>query len=174
MFATAHDDGRGARLTADDRTGIDSLYPVAGGTKPPAAGLAAPTRLTVKALSTASAALSWRDNASGEKGYSVERKVAGGSFKEVLSLPANARTAVVTGQAGHHLRLPSARGRAERLLGLQQHGEAAKRKLTRPAFRPARQKAESRDRKDGRDIKDKKLFVPRMSLLSLLSLMSLL
>jgi hypothetical protein len=97
MFATAHDDGRGARLTADDQTGIDSLYPVAGGAKPPAAGLAAPTRLIVKALSPTSVSLSWKDNALSEKGYSGERKTAGGSFTELLSLPANARTAVVTG-----------------------------------------------------------------------------
>jgi Matrixin len=31
MYANIHDDGRGARLSSDDRAAIDSLYPVAGG-----------------------------------------------------------------------------------------------------------------------------------------------
>lgn len=98
MFARAHDDGRGARLHSDDLAGIASLYPSGnggGGGNP--GTLAAPSHLAAQAVSSAEIALSWKDNSADETGFRVESKVVGGSFKEVLRLPAGTTTATVGG-----------------------------------------------------------------------------
>lgn len=100
MFASAHADGRGARLTDDDRAGVAELYgngfggPGAGGP----ANLAAPARFAARATSNTQVTLTWRDRASGEESYSVEVKQKGTrQFQEVLTVDANSASAVVTG-----------------------------------------------------------------------------
>ncbi|MES1243344.1 MAG: matrixin family metalloprotease [Acidobacteriota bacterium] len=91
MWPNAHDDSRGARLSADDRAGIASIYPVgSGGGNVPAA----PGGLTAQATSSTQVSLSWTDNSTDETGFRVESKVRGGVFKEVLSLPAGTTSAV--------------------------------------------------------------------------------
>jgi hypothetical protein len=100
MWPNIHDDGRGARLASDDRAAVASLYPSGTPVGPEPSGPAAPTNLSARAVSATQIALAWRDNAGNETGYRVERK-AGGSFREVLALPAGATAATVSGlQAG--------------------------------------------------------------------------
>jgi hypothetical protein len=101
MFANAHDDGRGARLGADDMAGIASLYPSSsggtGGGGSGSASLAAPAKLTGRAVSGTEVQLSWLDKSSAETGFRIEAKPRGGRFSEVLTVPAGTTSAVVTG-----------------------------------------------------------------------------
>lgn len=94
MFANAHDDGRGARLTDDDRAGIASIYGT-GGTGGGSSRLVAPAKVTGKAKSSTEVTLTWRDKATGEESYVIEAKKKGRQFEEVLSVDANATSAVV-------------------------------------------------------------------------------
>lgn len=96
MWPNAHDDGRGARLHTDDKQGIASLYP-AGGVTPPPAGPKAPTTLTAQVLSATGVKLTWKDNATDETGFRVERKVGSGSFQEIQTLAVNTQELTVTG-----------------------------------------------------------------------------
>jgi hypothetical protein len=92
MFAFAHADDRGARLSDDDRAGIASLYGTGGG----AATLLAPQNLVGHATSNTEVTLTWRDRATGELGYRVEIKVAKNKFREVKQLDPNSNTVTVT------------------------------------------------------------------------------
>jgi hypothetical protein len=93
MWPNAHDDGRGARLAADDKAGIASIYP--GGNTP--AAPAAPGNLTAQATSSTEIRLTWKDNSANETAFRVERKLRGGTFKTVLTLAAGTTSAVSTG-----------------------------------------------------------------------------
>ncbi len=105
MFARAHDDGRGARMGSDDLAGIASLYPSGsgsgggggggGGNPGGPSGVTAPSNLTAQASSGTEISLTWKDNSSDETGFRVESKTPGGTFKEVLSLPAGTTTAAI-------------------------------------------------------------------------------
>ena len=100
MWPRAHDDGRGARLHTDDRQGAASLYPSnggggGGGGNP--TGPKAPTALVAQALSGTEVKLTWKDNATDETGFRVERKVGSGSFQEIQTLAANIQELTVTG-----------------------------------------------------------------------------
>jgi hypothetical protein len=101
MYAFVHDDGRGARLSADDRAGIDSLYPSSdgggGGGNPLPSGPAAPTNLKATPRSGTEALLSWTDNSSNETGFRIERATGSGSFQQVGTAAANATGALVSG-----------------------------------------------------------------------------
>ncbi len=97
MFSKAHNDGRGAQLTDDDRAAIDMLYgsgagPGGGGSLPK---LTAPARLTARATKSTEVALTWRDKAVGEESYRVEVKRKGQPWQEVATLPAGATSAAV-------------------------------------------------------------------------------
>ncbi|HEV7785299.1 MAG TPA: matrixin family metalloprotease, partial [Thermoanaerobaculia bacterium] len=92
MFAFAHNDGRGAHLTDDDRAGIASLY----GTGSSAVTLLAPQNLVAHATSNTEVALTWRDRSTGEAGYRVEVKVGKNKYQEIKQLGANANTVVVS------------------------------------------------------------------------------
>lgn len=94
MRASVHINGQRARLFADDRAGILSLYAQgsSSGSKP-----AAPSGLTALAASASQVQLTWTDNATNETSYKVEARAAGGSFTEVASLGVNAASATVNG-----------------------------------------------------------------------------
>lgn len=95
MRANAHADERGALLGNDDREGIATLYGV--GTTPNPTKPAAPSNLMATVVSGTEIRLTWTDNADNETGFRVERKVAGGSYSEVLQPAANATSANITG-----------------------------------------------------------------------------
>ncbi len=96
MFANAHDDGRGARLTDDDRAAIAQLYGTGAGPGGGGSNLTAPSRLTARSAKSAEVVLTWRDKAAGEDGYRVEIKPRGKAWREILTLPADATSATVT------------------------------------------------------------------------------
>ncbi|HEY2296008.1 MAG TPA: matrixin family metalloprotease [Thermoanaerobaculia bacterium] len=106
MYAFAHNDGRGASLTADDRAAVSVLYGDGSGTGSGGSGgsgggsgsLTAPTRLTIRATSRTTAVLTWRDKAQGEESYVVERAPARrGPFQVIATLPASSTSAQLTG-----------------------------------------------------------------------------
>ena len=92
MFARAHNDGRGAQLTDDDRQGLRVLY----GNGSVVSSLAVPIKVTARATSRTTVSLTWRDKAVGEDGYAIEVQKKGGPFQEVLRVDANSTSAVVT------------------------------------------------------------------------------
>ncbi|HXT50648.1 MAG TPA: fibronectin type III domain-containing protein [Thermoanaerobaculia bacterium] len=95
MRATVHDDGRGALLGNDDKTGIRSLYSAGSGGPPEA-----PSNLTAAPVSTSQVHLAWQDNASDETGFVVEFATLTGTFQQFGGeLPANTTGADVTGLA---------------------------------------------------------------------------
>lgn len=96
MRAYIHDDARGGRLASDDKIGIWILYKPGGFSVAPAV----PTGLTAAPVSTTEIRLTWTDKSNDETGFKVEmRKLGDDAFVEVLSLPANTTTALVTGLA---------------------------------------------------------------------------
>ena len=102
MFAKAHNDARGARLSTDDRNAVSQLYgdgSVIPPPPPPPPTLLAPTRLTVRATSSTAVSLKWTDRAVGETAYVVEmrRNQKGAFFQTAATLPAGATSAAVTG-----------------------------------------------------------------------------
>jgi hypothetical protein len=103
MFANVHNDGRGARLGADDKAGIASLYPVGddGGPgnpgNPTPTPPAAPTHLKVLPRTGSEVLLSWTDASTDETGFRIERAVGSGAFQTVGTAPANATGALVSG-----------------------------------------------------------------------------
>jgi hypothetical protein len=139
MFANVHDDGRGARLAADDRAGIASLYPAAGGAPPPppppppTSGPVAPSGLTALARSPQEALLAWRDNAKDELDQRIERRIGDGAWKEIGTAPANSTGALVRGLAAGTSY--SFRVRARGAAGLSAASNTAR--LTTPAAAPA-------------------------------------
>jgi hypothetical protein len=104
MFSRAANDGRGARLGADDKAAAAAIYPssgsgggTGGGGGGGSASLTAPTKLTARAASATEVRLSWKDKSSAETGFQIEARAKGGKFREVLSVPAGSRSAVVSG-----------------------------------------------------------------------------
>lgn len=93
MRAYIHDDGRGGRLANDDKIGIWILYKPGGFSVVPAA----PADLTATVVSTTEIRLNWTDKSNDETGFKVEMREVTGTFVEILSLPANTTTALVTG-----------------------------------------------------------------------------
>lgn len=94
MSARAHDDGRGARVTDDDRAAVAVLYSPGGSTG--GAAPVAPTRLTAKVTAANAVTLAWRDRATNEDEYRIEFKRKGTKkFQQALTVPAGATSAVV-------------------------------------------------------------------------------
>jgi uncharacterized protein len=56
-----------------------------------------PTTLTATALSNTSIQLAWKDNATNETGFKIERKPVGGSFTQIATVSSNATTFIDTG-----------------------------------------------------------------------------
>ncbi|MEM7048297.1 MAG: fibronectin type III domain-containing protein [Acidobacteriota bacterium] len=95
MRAFVHNDGRGARLGADDLTAIRTIYGNGVGNTPVPT---APTDLTAAALSSTTVELLWQDNADNETSYRIEQRTEGGGFVQIVnSLPANSEAFIVTG-----------------------------------------------------------------------------
>jgi hypothetical protein len=105
MSANAHDDGRGARLSDDDRAAVAQLYgngSTGGGGGSGSGGsatLVTPARVRGQATSRTSVSLTWRDKSTGETSYLVEVKATtkGAKFQAAAALGANAASTVVTG-----------------------------------------------------------------------------
>jgi fibronectin type III domain protein len=91
MRAFVHNDGRGARLEADDVAGLRALY---GSDLPPPAG---PRRLAARALSPTEVELTWLDRATDETEYRVEVRTVDGEFGDVGAVGAGATLAFVQG-----------------------------------------------------------------------------
>ena len=81
MRATAYPDERGARLNADDRAGILSLYPDNAG-KPPAPSLLA------AAVAGTTVQLTWKDNSTSETGFRIERSSPATGWALLATVPA--------------------------------------------------------------------------------------
>jgi hypothetical protein len=93
MRATAHSDQRGAKLEADDRAALLTLYPDNNALK---GKPAAPSDLAVVAAGRKEIAVSWVDQAGNETKYLVELK-SSGKFRQVLELRANISQATIKG-----------------------------------------------------------------------------
>jgi hypothetical protein len=85
MRATAQSDGRGARLNADDRAGILSLY------QESLQRPAAPSLLTATVVSGTSIKLTWKDNSPNESSFRVEMKTTG-AYRELVKTSPNTTT----------------------------------------------------------------------------------
>jgi hypothetical protein len=93
MRSFVHDDGRGARLEADDVAGLRALY---GSDTPPPAG---PRRLAATVLSPTEVELSWQDRATDETEYRVEVRAVDGEFEDIGAVGAGSTLAFVQGLA---------------------------------------------------------------------------
>lgn len=109
MWASAKDDGRGARLGEDDREAASAVYgdgsyrrpaaPAPGDPGPASADEPpAPAALAGHALSPTEVELTWAGAPWGELDFRIERK-AGKRFQEVATAPAGSTGAVVSGLA---------------------------------------------------------------------------
>ncbi len=91
MAPTAHGQGRGAQLGADDVAAVSFLYPgsKSGTTPPTPVAPAAPSSLTATLVSSNAINLTWVDNSGDEQGFRLERKTgSGGTFGVIATLPA--------------------------------------------------------------------------------------
>jgi Putative Ig domain/Matrixin/Fibronectin type III domain len=89
MYATAHGNGRGPTLGADDIAAVTFLYPGSKGTPPPTVP-AAPSGLSAIANSSSAINLVWADNSNNETGFRLERKTGvSGTYALVASPAAN-------------------------------------------------------------------------------------
>lgn len=96
MYATAHDDGRGARVTDDDRAAVAVLYTPGGGGSTNGPAPVAPARLTGKVTAAGEVTLAWRDRARNEDEYRIEvRRKGTKKFQDIGSSPANSTSAVI-------------------------------------------------------------------------------
>jgi hypothetical protein len=93
MRAFIHDDGRGARLEADDVAGLRMLY---GSSLPPPL---APVRLTATVLSPVEVELTWKDLATDETEYRVEARTVDGEFADIGAVRTSSTAAIVQGLA---------------------------------------------------------------------------
>jgi hypothetical protein len=102
MGAFAHGDGRGARLSNDDRQAIRFLYPAAvNGPAPPLA----PSGLIATAIPEGGISLLWNDDSGDETGFELEERSAFGAFVPRATLPANTTAATIDDVPGGALRV---------------------------------------------------------------------
>ena len=93
MRATAHGDGRGARLSSDDLAILRILYPEAASTRPPAA----PTSVRVMPTNGTTARVTWTDRSWDEEGFAVWNRLTGAGWEIALRTRANVEEAYVHG-----------------------------------------------------------------------------
>jgi hypothetical protein len=98
MFARAHNDGRGARLGDDDRTGASLFYGDGSfqPTPPPPPPPAGEITLEASASRT-SIELSWTNTVAGVAGFRVERRLKKGAFQVMTTVPGSATNATIDG-----------------------------------------------------------------------------
>ena len=82
-------------LSPDDIAGIRSIYPEQGSSQSPAT----PSGLSVGSAGTSSLGVSWRDNATNETGFRLERSLNGSSFTLVTLIGANVTSYADSGLA---------------------------------------------------------------------------
>lgn len=104
MTPVAHNDGRGARLAADDLAGIFSLYGDGSAPPPPppapapsASAPAAPSSLAAKGLAKGAVTLVWKAGAGDSAEFHIERKV-GKAYQEIMVCPGGELEAELHGQ----------------------------------------------------------------------------
>ena len=90
MWPFAHQDGRCATLSQDDRNGIAFLY--AEDTAPEVDPPAAPTNLAANTVSPSEIMLIWEDQSNDEQKFRIERMEEGGTFEDIASVGANKET----------------------------------------------------------------------------------
>jgi hypothetical protein len=96
MYATITWCSQGGRsLDADDREGIEAIYPAGSTSTPPAA----PSSLSATTGSTGAVTLRWADQSSNETGFAVERAVNGGTFSPLAQMGVNATAVTDTNTA---------------------------------------------------------------------------
>ena len=80
---------------------VTDAGPTDAGENPAPTRPAAPSALAARANSTSTVTLTWRDNGATEAAFVVERRlaIAGGSYAQVASVPANTTTSADTGLA---------------------------------------------------------------------------
>jgi hypothetical protein len=74
----------GGRGYNHDQGAVFGIHPVS------AASLAAPSRLRARATSRTRSSLTWRDHATRETGYRIERKIGSEAWTPIAGVPANA------------------------------------------------------------------------------------
>ncbi len=115
MRAVVHDDGRGARLGADDQAGVRALY---ADLAPPAA----PDHLTAGVVSPTEVRLTWSDESADETEFRVEVQTPDTGFADVGSVAADSTAALIQGL--HPATLYSFRVRASRSGALSGYSNA--------------------------------------------------
>lgn len=96
MWSGVHDDGRGARLHADERMGASSVY--GDGSFQPPAPMAPAPKLSAQAGARL-ARLSWKHSLTGVQGFRIEARQEDGTFREVAGANGKARRTVLKGLA---------------------------------------------------------------------------
>ena len=93
MRATAHGDGRGARLNADDRNAVRALYPEIGPVGPVVP--AAATDFTVTAISQTELELRWQDRSDNETAFDIYERMVDSDFELLETLDRNSTSLVI-------------------------------------------------------------------------------
>ncbi len=93
MRATAHGDGRGARLSLDDRAILRRLYPVPPSERPPPPP--PPTGLTATPITGTTARLTWKDRSSTEDGFIVRKQLSGAAWTRAAHTSADKEEAFI-------------------------------------------------------------------------------
>ncbi len=93
MRATAHGDGRGARLNADDRNAVRALYPEIGPVGPVAP--AAATDFTVTAISQTELELRWQDRSDNETAFDIYERMVDSDFELLTTLDRNSTSLLI-------------------------------------------------------------------------------
>ncbi|MDE3266767.1 MAG: fibronectin type III domain-containing protein [Acidobacteriota bacterium] len=83
----------GAALKRDDRNGVRALYPLTGPVGP--VFPAAPTDLTVTAISQTELELHWEDRSGNETGFEIHERMVDSEFMRIDTLPANTTSVVI-------------------------------------------------------------------------------
>ncbi len=106
MRAELHDDGRGALLAADDRSGIASLYPFEPPSRPNAPDGLMAIRRSREPTGSVTAWVTWQDRSESTIYFELERRLASGapteSFQVVASPPADPATSTPGLIVGDH------------------------------------------------------------------------
>ena len=93
MRTPHHGDGRGARLSSDDRAILRRLYPAPASEQPPAA----PTDVTATPTTSTTARITWKDRSSDEDGFIVWKQPDGAEWTRAARTSPNEEEAYIYG-----------------------------------------------------------------------------